>query len=1100
MKKINYMKQLIVLTIALFSTILCFGQNGWNDNEFVIGTGFNGPVYTSLALPDNSVVYGGAFTNYNGTNCQGIVKLRADGTIDPNWIYAGVVNGAQSTFGSAAVYDLKLQSDGNILVVGSFNQYWGSGAPRMARISSINGSQDIPFRDAINLNGPTGDIWSVDLQSDGKIIIGGDFSNLTGGYIRSGVARLNTSGTIDNTFTFSGITNSTIRKVKVQSDDKILVGGNFTTINGIAKNRITRLNADGSSDATFLGTGANNYVLDIEIQSDNKILLSGDFTDYDGGLANRFIRLNPNGIQEGIFNNCNATVRSLTILNNGSIVLGGQFNLFPTYSAIRIAVLNSDLTYNSTFANPSANNTVFTTSLLADGRIAVGGDFGAFRGLTRNKAAVMQYCDGFAIGAASSSPSICINTALTPITHTIAGGTSFTKVISSVGLPTGVTATVVGSQLVISGTPTVTGPFNYSITLSACQQTTATGTIIVNPDATFSSATNTITTCIGVPLTPFARQTSFSTGIGTATGLPSGISVSYSNEDVLFSGTPTTAGTFNYTIPIIGYCSNVNMTGTITVQGDVQVTNPPTNYQCALSPFVPIGITVANATSIGTPTGFTGGMSASLSGNSVTINGTNTSFPGVYNYTIPVNGLCKPDTIFGTLITVSASELIPGNTMTNPPAVCVGLPIDTIKIATNPMVSSISESATFPLPAGISYSYVNDTILIYGTATAPGVSLIIMEASSPCGTDQISGTIEILSDFIFAGPAPTFSTVCVNTPITTVTQPFGGGDIDSIINLPAGISAVALPFNPPLSNGGIEFSGTPTQSGTFNYTIYTSNPCTSEVLTGTMTINPSSVSVSSASATPTVCSGTTITPITHTITGSGSVGAATGLPAGITASNTGNTITISGSSNVTGTHTYTIPVSGSCGIVNASGTITIITQNTVAAEPASVLNCVNSVMTPIVRTTGGATGIGTATGLPAGVSASWNANTLTIDGTPTSTGTFNYSIPLTGGCGNVNATGTVIISPESDCIQGINDEQMLVFNLYPNPAQTSVCFTFEVVSTATIELMDLNGKLIATTPNVKSGDALSVENLENGVYMILIRTEKGNAIQRLIKQ
>lgn len=74
MKKINYMKQLIVLTIALFSTILCFGQNGWNDNEFVIGTGFNGPVYTSLALPDNSVVYGGAFTNYNGTNCQGIVS------------------------------------------------------------------------------------------------------------------------------------------------------------------------------------------------------------------------------------------------------------------------------------------------------------------------------------------------------------------------------------------------------------------------------------------------------------------------------------------------------------------------------------------------------------------------------------------------------------------------------------------------------------------------------------------------------------------------------------------------------------------------------------------------------------------------------------------------------------------------------------------------------------------------------------------------------------------------------------------------------------------------------------------------------------------
>lgn len=1094
------MKQLIAIATMLFSTVLSFGQNGWNDNEFVIGTGFNGSVYTSLALPDNGVVFGGDFTSYNGTNCQGIVKLRSDGTIDPNWIYAGVVNGAQSTFGPAAVYDLKLQSDGKILVVGSFNQYWGSAAPRMARISSINGSQDVPFRDALNLNGPSGDIWSVDVQSDGKIIIGGDFTNFTGGFIRNGVARLNTNGSIDNTFTFSGITNETIRKVKIQSDDKILVGGNFTTINGVAKNRITRLNADGTSDATFLGNGANNFVLDIEIQSDNKILLCGDFTSYDVLLANRFIRLNPNGVQEGTFNNFNSTVRTMSILSNGSIAIGGQFDLFPTYPGIRFAVLNADLTYNSSFANPFANNTVLTTCLLADGRIAAGGGFTFFRGQAREKAAVMQYCDGFSIGAASSSPTLCINTALTPITHAITGGTSFTKVISSTGLPGGVTAAVVGGQLTISGTPTTSGTFNYSVTLSACQAAVATGTIVVNQNVLVSSAAATVASCIDVTLTPFTRTTFNASAIGSPTGLPPGISVAFSSNVITFSGTPTTAGVFNYSIPVTGNCASEIMTGTITVRPDVVVTDPATNYQCALSPFVPIGITVANATSIGTATGFTGGMSATLSGNSVTINGTNTSFPGVYNYTIPVNGLCKPDTIFGTLITVDASELIPSNTMTNPPAVCVGLPIDTIKIATNQLVSSISESATFPLPAGINFSYVNDTIYIFGTATAPGATLIIMEALSPCGTDQISGMIEINSDFIFAGPAPTFTPVCVNTPITTVTQPFGGGNIDSIINLPQGITAVVLPFNPPLSNGGIEFSGTPTQSGTFNYTIYTSNPCTSEVLTGTMVINPSSVSVSAASATPTVCSGTTITPITHTLTGTGTVGTATGLPTGITASNTGNTITISGTSTIAGTYNYSIPISGSCGTIHATGTITVISQNTVSAEPASVTNCVNNAMTPIVRTTGGATGIGAATGLPAGVSASWNANTLTIDGTPTSTGTFNYSIPLTGGCGNVNATGSFVISPESACTQGLNDEQMLVFSLYPNPAQTSVSFTFEGVTTATIELMDLNGKLIATTLNVQSGDALSIENLENGVYMILIRTEKGNAIQRLIKQ
>jgi hypothetical protein len=65
----------------------------------------------------------------------------------------------------------------------------------------------------------------------------------------------------------------------------------------------------------------------------------------------------------------------------------------------------------------------------------------------------------------------------------------------------------------------------------------------------------------------------------------------------------------------------------------------------------------------------------------------------------------------------------------------------------------------------------------------------------------------------------------------------------------------------------------------------------------------------------------------------------------------------------------------------------------------------------ITHTTTGATGIGTPTGLPAGVSASWSSNQITISGMPTASGTFNYSIPLTGGCGSVNATGTITVNP-----------------------------------------------------------------------------------------
>ena len=75
--------------------------------------------------------------------------------------------------------------------------------------------------------------------------------------------------------------------------------------------------------------------------------------------------------------------------------------------------------------------------------------------------------------------------------------------------------------------------------------------------------------------------------------------------------------------------------------------------------------------------------------------------------------------------------------------------------------------------------------------------------------------------------------------------------------------------------------------------------------------------------------------------------------------------------------------------------------------------CINTALTNITHATTGATGIGTATSLPAGVSATWASNTITISGTPSASGVFGYSIPLTGGCGSVNATGTITVSPPS---------------------------------------------------------------------------------------
>lgn len=86
------------------------------------------------------------------------------------------------------------------------------------------------------------------------------------------------------------------------------------------------------------------------------------------------------------------------------------------------------------------------------------------------------------------------------------------------------------------------------------------------------------------------------------------------------------------------------------------------------------------------------------------------------------------------------------------------------------------------------------------------------------------------------------------------------------------------------------------------------------------------------------------------------------------------------------------------------------TSTSVGAASSSPTLCINTALTAITHTTTGATGIGTATGLPSGVTAAWATNTITISGTPTESGTFNYSIPLSGGCGTVNATGTITVN------------------------------------------------------------------------------------------
>ncbi len=265
----------------------------------------------------------------------------------------------------------------------------------------------------------------------------------------------------------------------------------------------------------------------------------------------------------------------------------------------------------------------------------------------------------------------------------------------------------------------------------------------------------------------------------------------------------------------------------------------------------------------------------------------------------------------------------------------------------------------------------------------------------------------------------------------------------------------------------ITISGTPNASGTFSYTIPLTGGCGTVDATGTITVDPDNTA-GTPSSSPTLCINTALTDITIATTGATGIGSASGLPGGVTASWSSNTITISGTPNASGTFNYTIPLSGGCGTVNASGTITVNPDNTAGTPSSSPTLCINTALTDITIATTGATGIGSASGLPGGVTASWSSNTITISGTPNASGTFSYTIPLTGGCGTVDATGTITVNDLPAVDAGIDQTVCGGDNVtlngsgastytWDNGVTNNTAFTASTTTTYTVTGTDANG-------------------------------------------
>jgi len=289
----------------------------------------------------------------------------------------------------ADVLALAIQSDGRILVGGEFSRFSGAARNRITRLLP-DGSPDPAFTPG---TGADGDVFAIALQNDGRILLGGSFLSFSGNP-RKSVVRLNANGSVDTNFVPADL-NGDVRAVAALPDGKILVAGRFTTAAGQGRGRIARLNANGSLDTGFdPGTGADNHVRCLALQPDGKILIGGHFTMFNGVERSRIVRLETNGAVDLNFDpgsGADDQVRSIALAPDGKIFIGGDFEIFngTNRSAVARLLTNGALDLSFDQGDPD-NDTVRALLADADGSVWMGGDFQTAGGQPRALLARLQ--------------------------------------------------------------------------------------------------------------------------------------------------------------------------------------------------------------------------------------------------------------------------------------------------------------------------------------------------------------------------------------------------------------------------------------------------------------------------------------------------------------------------------------------------------------------------------------------------------------------------------------------------------------------------------------------------------------------------------------
>ncbi|AVT06504.1 hypothetical protein C7Y68_13675 [Paracidovorax avenae] len=320
-------------------------------------------VMSVVEQPGGKIVVGGDFLTVSGQSRKGIARLNADGSLDSafNLNMMGASNGIYPS-----VVAIVAQNDGKIVVGGSFGQIGGQWRTNIAKLK-VDGTVDADFNTSAG-----GAVYSLAVQADDKLLLGGIFADVGSVNLRRNIARLNMDGTPD--VDFQAQTDGSVLATAIQSDGQIVAGGNFSAGANFSNNSfVGRLRSNGTWDANFSAT-LDSAVTSLIVQPDGKLVLGGYFTKVNNQSRKNMARVNADGsIDAGFQAGVEGLVTKLLLQPDGKILAAGNFPHAQNQPSQLLVRLNGDGSLDTGF-NSAAGFNITSVALQEDGKILVGGN------------------------------------------------------------------------------------------------------------------------------------------------------------------------------------------------------------------------------------------------------------------------------------------------------------------------------------------------------------------------------------------------------------------------------------------------------------------------------------------------------------------------------------------------------------------------------------------------------------------------------------------------------------------------------------------------------------------------------------------------------